>query len=453
MTSEDFKLLEKALKSLDFSRFFDDSDYLKFRKVFKERGFKKGQKILWRGQKGLFFFIIGNGSVSVRVIDANKQERVVASLGTGDYVGEISLLYNRPRVADCYAEEDNTLLFFLASREFYDHFVVKPEVREAMEKIAQSRMQATGKISRDAVAERADEKPVEKKEENEPTLEELPEFSSLPAMDYDSLRETAEKAGAPAVPTETPSPEPIPPQKEPEKTAAEPVVEAGKPEETLLELPAEQKDHLVLPDMESDSTIEPFMPDKIGDGKLPSISEGVTAEAEQDKGAAAREAATIDEALEMWEGSSFFTVEQREKIKPLFSEMHLDDGASMDIPGSSESLFIIMGKGKLLCTYNEGWCRGESELSGGHSFGELSLVFNLESSATVRARGNSLFYAIKKSSILPIQDEVHELRALFEARALRQAFSPSLRTFTIYPSFDAKIKELAKKFKLEFCQA
>lgn len=449
MTSEDFKLLEKALKSLDFSMYFDDSDYLRFRKVFKERGFKKGQKILWRGQKGLFFFIIGKGAVSVRVMDANKQERVVASLGVGDYVGEISLLYNRPRVADCYAEDNNTLLFFLASRDFYDHFVVKSEVKEAMEKIAQSRMQATGKISSDTVSERTEEKPVEEKDENVPTLEELPEFSSLPAMDFDSLRETVEKAGELSVPAEAVPTEATQPQMEPEKAVTEAADMPGKSGEPLLELPAEKKDHLILPDMEADSTIEPFMPDVTAAGDLHYVQEE-KAEVIKNKGTAAMEAATLDEALEMWAGSSFFTAEQRERIKPLFSEVHLDDGVSMDIPGSGESLFIILGKGRLLCTYNEGWCSGESELSGGHSFGDLSLVFNLDSSATVRSLGNSLFYAAKKSSILSIQNELNELRALFEARALRQAFSPSLRTFTIYPPFDAKLKELANKFKLEF---
>ncbi|GEM_PF-2367483 len=452
MTNEDFKLLEKSLKNQDFSKFFDDGDYLKFRKVFKVRGFKKGQKVLWRGQKGFFFFIIGRGKVSIRVMDERKEERVVASLGTGDFVGEISLLYNRPRVADCYAEEDDSLLFFLASRDFFDYFVAKPEVREAMEKIAGDRMQVTSKISKNADSEKALEKPEARKEESTSVIEELPEFSSLPAMDFDSLRETPGREDA----IQIPLPQPISPQpkKEPVKTKTGPSVKAKEPREAVTKSAAQKKEALVLPDMESDSISETFPPDMTDDvvielppepGQEPSMGKG-----EEDM--EAPEATSIEKALKIWEGSPFLTEGQREKIKPLFSEMHLDDGSTFDIPGRDESLFIIVGKGTLLCTYNDKWCQGALELRCGQSFGELSLVFDLGSSATVRAQGNSLFYTIEKSSILSMQDKVPGLRTLFEARALRQAFSSSLRTFTASPSFEAKLKELAKKFRLEFCK-
>ena len=427
MTSEDYRLLEKALKSLDFSKFFDDSDYLRFRKVFKERGFKKGQKILWRGQKGLFFFIIGKGAVSVRVMDANREERVVASLGPGDYVGEISLLYNRPRVADCYAEEDGTLLFFLASREFYDYFVARSEVRQAMEAIAQSRMQATGKISKDAVAEQGGDKAGAERDKSTSTLEELPEFSSLPAMDIDSLRETAEKAEAPSAEAGTMAPQAV---HEPEK--AEVVKEP-------------EKERLALPDMESDSAQEPFLPDMTGEGE----PEPLPIQGAKVADKAAGGADTAEKALQIWEGSALLSSAQREKVRSMLREMPLDDGDSLEIPGGDEALFIIAGKGKLKCSYNEAWCRGELELGGGRSFGEMAIVFNLASSARVRSEGRSLLYAIDRKEIAALQDDVQGLKALLEARALRQAFNSSMRAFTASPSFDGRIKDLSRRFRLE----
>jgi len=440
MTSEDFKLLEKALKSLDFSKFFDDSDYLRFRKVFKERGFKKGQKILWRGQKGLFFFIIGKGAVSVRVMDANREERVVASLGPGDYVGEISLLYNRPRVADCYAEEDGTLLFFLASREFYDYFVARTEVRQAMEAIAQSRMQATGKISKDAVAEQGGDKAGAERDKSASTLEELPEFSSLPAMDIDSLRETAEKAETPSVEAGT-----MAPRQDGEPLKAE-AVTAPEPEKAEA-VKEPEKERMVLPDMESDSEQEPFLPDMTGEGEPePLRIQGAKGEDE-----AAGEADTAEKALQIWEGSALLSTAQRDKVRSMLREMPLDDGDSLEIPGGDEALFIIAGKGKLRCAYNEAWCRGELELGGGRSFGEMAIVFNLASSARVRSEGRSLLYAIDMKEVASLQDDVQGLKALLEARALRQAFNSSMRAFTASPSFDGRIKDLSRRFRLEFC--
>lgn len=63
-----------------------------------DESFPAGQRILRQGFSGSGFFIILEGEVVVRV-DGND----VATLGKGDFFGEISLLLGEPPVADIVA--------------------------------------------------------------------------------------------------------------------------------------------------------------------------------------------------------------------------------------------------------------------------------------------------------------------------------------------------------------
>ncbi len=63
--------------------------------TLSEESFPDGQRILRQGFSGASFFIILDGEVSVRVDGAD-----VASLGKGDFFGEISLLLGDAPIAD-----------------------------------------------------------------------------------------------------------------------------------------------------------------------------------------------------------------------------------------------------------------------------------------------------------------------------------------------------------------
>ncbi len=63
-----------------------------------EESFPAGQRILRQGFAGSGFFVILEGEVAVRVDGAD-----VATLGKGDFFGEISLLLGEPPVADVVA--------------------------------------------------------------------------------------------------------------------------------------------------------------------------------------------------------------------------------------------------------------------------------------------------------------------------------------------------------------
>ena len=68
---------------------------------FKERNYSAGDTIAGEGQGGAGFFIIGDGTAKVTVHGEDR-----ATLGPGDYFGEIALIDEGARTATVTAETD-----------------------------------------------------------------------------------------------------------------------------------------------------------------------------------------------------------------------------------------------------------------------------------------------------------------------------------------------------------
>ena len=83
-----------------------------------------GQVLITEGQAGCEFFIVLEGEVEVR-----QGDRVIATRRRGEYVGEISLLDNRPRTATVVATTPVSLEV-LNRREFMSLLAVAPELSE-----------------------------------------------------------------------------------------------------------------------------------------------------------------------------------------------------------------------------------------------------------------------------------------------------------------------------------
>ena len=87
-------------------------DLQKIAKASDEVEVKAGRVLVDQGKTGHEFFLILDGQASVR---ANN--RKVASLGPGNYFGELALLSREPRDASVIADSDMKLLI-LGQREF-----------------------------------------------------------------------------------------------------------------------------------------------------------------------------------------------------------------------------------------------------------------------------------------------------------------------------------------------
>jgi CRP/FNR family transcriptional regulator, cyclic AMP receptor protein len=83
-----------------------------------------GQVLTREGESGQEFFIVLEGEVEVR-----QGDRVIATRGPGDYLGEIALLDKRPRTATVVATTPVSVEV-LSRREFMSLLAQAPELSE-----------------------------------------------------------------------------------------------------------------------------------------------------------------------------------------------------------------------------------------------------------------------------------------------------------------------------------
>jgi len=91
---------------------FQDVELAKLRLlafISKRMRFQPGEHVCTQGETGDSAFVIMNGQADV-VVRTTQGERVVASLGESDIVGEIAVLCDVPRTATVTATSDLTVL-------------------------------------------------------------------------------------------------------------------------------------------------------------------------------------------------------------------------------------------------------------------------------------------------------------------------------------------------------
>lgn len=70
----------------------------------EKRRFRRGEQVVVQGQKSDSLFIFLSGRARVVTADERGREVILATLGPGDYVGEMSLIDNQPHSATVSAE-------------------------------------------------------------------------------------------------------------------------------------------------------------------------------------------------------------------------------------------------------------------------------------------------------------------------------------------------------------
>lgn len=95
-------------------------------KVAAERTFAPGAQIVQEGEKGMGFYMITGGAAEVR-----RKDRVLKSLGPGDFFGEMALFQDAPRNAGVFATQPTQCLVF-SRWEFWAFAMDKPTILRAM---------------------------------------------------------------------------------------------------------------------------------------------------------------------------------------------------------------------------------------------------------------------------------------------------------------------------------
>lgn len=82
-----------------------------------KRRFKRGEALVEQGQKSNALFILLTGRARVMTSDSRGREVILATLGQGDYLGEMSIIDNEPHSATVRAEVQTDVLM-LGRAEF-----------------------------------------------------------------------------------------------------------------------------------------------------------------------------------------------------------------------------------------------------------------------------------------------------------------------------------------------
>jgi CRP/FNR family cyclic AMP-dependent transcriptional regulator len=117
---------EEALRNVPIFAGLDDDDLERLARQMKERRFREGADVTTEGAGGAGFFVIIEGNASVSVMGELR-----ATLGPGDYFGEIALIDEGTRSASITAATD-ILAYGLTAWEFRPFVEEHPQVAWAM---------------------------------------------------------------------------------------------------------------------------------------------------------------------------------------------------------------------------------------------------------------------------------------------------------------------------------
>ena len=108
------------------------------------RSFPKRQVIVKEGDRAVGFFVITGGSAEVVQGLGGTEERPLATLGAGDFFGEMALLDGYPRSASVRALEDTECLV-LSRWDFLAELRQSPHMAAAMLPILSARLRKAEK--------------------------------------------------------------------------------------------------------------------------------------------------------------------------------------------------------------------------------------------------------------------------------------------------------------------
>lgn len=99
-----------SLKSLPLFKDLNPSELPNIAPLFFEKTYTKNATLFVEGMTGEILYVIKKGSVHITKKAPNNQEVVLATLKEGEFLGEMSLIDNRPRTATAKVAEESLML-------------------------------------------------------------------------------------------------------------------------------------------------------------------------------------------------------------------------------------------------------------------------------------------------------------------------------------------------------
>ncbi len=121
----------EVLRSCALFRALGDVALAEVARQFRARRFRRHEVIFHEGDPGDSLFVVGSGSVKIALGSAEGDEAIIATLGRGDFFGELSVLDGEDRSATAIALEP-TELGSLARAPFLLLVETQPEFRSAL---------------------------------------------------------------------------------------------------------------------------------------------------------------------------------------------------------------------------------------------------------------------------------------------------------------------------------
>ncbi|MCK9444997.1 MAG: Crp/Fnr family transcriptional regulator [Tissierellaceae bacterium] len=112
-------------------------EMLEIAKITKDRTFEKGEMIYMAGDKGDKLYVIHKGKVKISRITDNGKEQVIRILGTGEFMGELSLFSNAD-LRDNGEAMEKTIVCVIDGKKLKDLMKSYPTIAlKAMEELGQ----------------------------------------------------------------------------------------------------------------------------------------------------------------------------------------------------------------------------------------------------------------------------------------------------------------------------
>lgn len=99
-----------SMKGIPLFKDLGPSELANMAPLFFEKVYTKNATLFVEGMTGEILYVIRKGAVNITKKGKGTEEIVLATLKEGEFLGEMSLIDNRPRTATARVAEDSTLL-------------------------------------------------------------------------------------------------------------------------------------------------------------------------------------------------------------------------------------------------------------------------------------------------------------------------------------------------------